>query len=60
MKTDFLTSLRHQVLLYDGAMGTMLFAAGLKDGDPPEPWNWERPEVVERICGSLLGPLGYR
>jgi 5-methyltetrahydrofolate--homocysteine methyltransferase len=52
VKSDFLTSLRRQVLLYDGAMGTMLFAAGLQDGDPPEPWNWERPEVVERIYAA--------
>ena len=26
-------------ILADGAMGTMLFAAGLQFGDPPEVWN---------------------
>lgn len=52
VKTDFLTSLQRQVLLYDGAMGTMLFAAGLQDGDPPEPWNWERAETVEGIYAA--------
>ncbi len=49
MKTDFRESVRRRVMLYDGAMGTMLFEAGLEHGDPPEPWNWERPEAVEAI-----------
>ena len=30
-------------------MGTMLFAAGLQFGDPPEVWNLSQPEVVRRI-----------
>jgi 5-methyltetrahydrofolate--homocysteine methyltransferase len=55
VNSGFLTSLQRRVLLYDGAMGTMLFAAGLQDGDPPEPWNWERPEVVERIYAAYYG-----
>src|SRR4029078_12229125 len=36
-------------ILDDGAMGTMLFAAGLQFGDPPEAWNVAHPEVVRRI-----------
>jgi 5-methyltetrahydrofolate--homocysteine methyltransferase len=40
---------RQRPLLYDGGMGTMLFSAGLLDGESPEPWNWERPEVVNGI-----------
>ncbi|HET9457414.1 MAG TPA: hypothetical protein VFO78_08740, partial [Candidatus Limnocylindrales bacterium] len=36
-------------ILADGAMGTMLFAAGLQFGDPPEVWNLSQPEVVRRI-----------
>ncbi|HZM71237.1 MAG TPA: homocysteine S-methyltransferase family protein [Candidatus Cryosericum sp.] len=48
MPSDFLELLRRRPVLYDGGMGTMLFAAGLLDGESPEPWNWERPEVV---CG---------
>ncbi len=52
VKTDFLTALQRQALLYDGAMGTMLFAAGLQDGDPPEPWNWERADKVESIYAA--------
>lgn len=40
---------RQPVLLGDGAMGTMLFAAGLEPGSPPELWNVEHPEKVMAI-----------
>ncbi len=33
----------------DGAMGTQLFAAGLTSGDPPERWNIEFPERIQKI-----------
>jgi 5-methyltetrahydrofolate--homocysteine methyltransferase len=35
-------------------MGTMLFAAGLQFGDPPEAWNLSHPDVVRRIHRSYL------
>ena len=35
-------------------MGTMLFAAGLQFGDPPETWNVAHPEVVRRIHRGYL------
>jgi 5-methyltetrahydrofolate--homocysteine methyltransferase len=38
----------------DGAMGTMLFAAGLQFGDPPEVWNLTQPEVIRRIHRAYL------
>jgi 5-methyltetrahydrofolate--homocysteine methyltransferase len=41
-------------ILADGAMGTMLFAAGLQFGDPPEAWNVSRPEVIRRIHRGYL------
>src|SRR6478736_392739 len=41
-------------ILADGAMGTMLFAAGLQFGDPPETWNVAHPEVVRRIHRGYL------
>jgi len=49
MPPGFLDFVRRRQVLYDGGMGTMLFAAGLVDGESPEPWNWERPEVVSDI-----------
>ena len=37
------------VVLADGAMGTMLFAAGLESGASPELWNVEHPERVQAV-----------
>lgn len=37
------------LVLFDGAMGTMLQAQGLPPGDPPEEWVLSRPEVVRGI-----------
>lgn len=37
------------IILADGAMGTMLFDAGLKFGDPPEVWNVTHPDVVRGV-----------
>ncbi len=45
----FRDRLRQRPVLFDGAMGTMLFAAGLEDGESPEPWNWERPGIVDGV-----------
>lgn len=36
-------------ILLDGAMGTMLFAAGLQPGESPEEWNVLHPEKVREI-----------
>jgi methionine synthase I (cobalamin-dependent) len=41
-------------ILADGAMGTMLFAAGLQFGDPPEVWNLTQPEVIRRVHRGYL------
>ncbi len=48
-KADIRDLVRQRLVLYDGGMGTMLFAAGLVDGEAPEPWNWEKPEVVTAV-----------
>lgn len=39
-------------VLLDGAMGTELFAAGLKQGRAPEWWNLEHPERVAAVNKS--------
>ena len=36
----------------DGGMGTMLQAAGLKPGTPPEEWNLTRPDAVTEVHQS--------
>ena len=35
-------------VLWDGAMGTILMAAGLSSGSPPDGWNLSRPETVRQ------------
>jgi len=41
-------------VLADGAMGTMLFAAGLSSGGAPELWNLEYPERVAAVHRGYL------
>jgi 5-methyltetrahydrofolate--homocysteine methyltransferase len=36
-------------ILLDGAMGTLLMAAGLEHGDPPEEWNLTQPEKIRKV-----------
>ena len=38
-----------EILVFDGGMGTLLFAAGLVDGACPELWNDTHPDVVRGI-----------
>jgi 5-methyltetrahydrofolate--homocysteine methyltransferase len=40
---------KKRTVIFDGAMGTMLIAAGLKAGDSPELWNIEEPSVIMDI-----------
>jgi 5-methyltetrahydrofolate--homocysteine methyltransferase len=41
-----------EVVLGDGAMGTLLFASGLVDGSAPELWNVTNPDKVTAIFKS--------
>jgi 5-methyltetrahydrofolate--homocysteine methyltransferase len=43
-----------EVILADGAMGTMLFASGLQHGGSPELWNVEHPERVAAVHRAYL------
>ncbi len=43
-----------ELLVADGAMGSLLMARGLKSGDPPEEWNLSRPEVLEEVASLYL------
>jgi 5-methyltetrahydrofolate--homocysteine methyltransferase len=54
--TDRLTELLDGTgpILADGAMGTMLFEAGLQFGDPPEIWNLAHPDVVRAVHRGYL------
>lgn len=43
-----------EILIADGAMGTMLFQRGLKSGECPEGINLSRPFILEDIAGLYL------
>lgn len=51
---NFLQKISQGILLFDGAMGTMLQMSGLKQGEIPELWNTERPEIIKGIHASYL------
>ncbi len=44
----------HQVLVADGATGTMLQRAGLEPGVAPERWNLENPEAILKLHQSYV------
>lgn len=45
---------RGEVLVGDGAMGTLLMQRGLKYGQPPESFNLSQPHILEEIAGLYL------
>jgi 5-methyltetrahydrofolate--homocysteine methyltransferase len=53
---DIIRSLlsENKYILTEGAMGTMLFAAGLTQGYSPEFWNVEQPEKVAAVHQAYL------
>ena len=46
---DIREELKRRILIFDGGMGSLLQAAGLKPGELPEMWNLLHPEVVRNI-----------
>jgi 5-methyltetrahydrofolate--homocysteine methyltransferase len=55
-QADFLARLRTgEVLIADGAMGTMLQIAGLPPGMPPEGWMLENPRAVLGVHRAYIG-----
>ena len=49
MKKSFLETAKEKVIIFDGAMGTMLMSEGLSPGEIPELWNIEKPSVIMDI-----------
>ena len=45
---------KSNVVIADGAMGTMLQAAGLQPGEPPVVWNAEHPDRVRAVHRAYL------
>ena len=51
---DLLAELQSRTLVFDGAMGTQLIAAGYRPVESPESWNVENPDVVRGIHRAYL------
>ncbi len=49
MTNRFLEKVNERTLFLDGAMGSMIMAAGLASGEAPELWNAEKPSVIMDI-----------
>jgi methionine synthase I (cobalamin-dependent) len=57
MATDraaFLDRIRPGGVIFDGGMGSMLIAAGLQTGHPPEEWNLSRPDTIAAVHRAYL------
>ncbi|MBQ7796507.1 MAG: homocysteine S-methyltransferase family protein [Lachnospiraceae bacterium] len=46
--------LKERRLFFDGGMGSLLQAKGLKPGELPETWNMLHPEIIEQIHVDYL------
>lgn len=44
----------NEILISDGAMGTMLYAKGLKPGECPEEWCVSHPEEVKSVAQAYV------
>ena len=51
---DLLAELHSRTLIFDGAMGTQLIAAGYRPVEAPESWNTSDPDVVTEIHRAYL------
>lgn len=54
MEHDLLKTIRRKVVLMDGGMGSMIIAAGMRDGDMPEAWALRNPEKLSAIHAAYL------
>lgn len=46
---EILDKIKKEGLIFDGGMGSMLIAGGLKGGEAAEMWNVDHPEVIQAI-----------
>lgn len=55
MANSIISALKHQqILLSDGAWGTLLQEKGLEPGVSPESWNIDFPEKVKEVAASYI------
>ena len=46
---DFLKTMKNNILVFDGAIGTELQKRGLKAGEPPELWNLKKENEIKKV-----------
>ena len=46
---NILDCIKHNFIVFDGGMGTLLQKEGLTPGELPERWNLTRPEILQKI-----------
>ncbi|MBO5403975.1 MAG: homocysteine S-methyltransferase family protein, partial [Phascolarctobacterium sp.] len=51
---NFKDLLGSELLFFDGAMGTMLQARGLKPGELPELWNFTHADIIKEVHTAYL------
>jgi 5-methyltetrahydrofolate--homocysteine methyltransferase len=51
---DLMEMVNRKVVLFDGGLGTMLIAAGLKEGEVPEAWSLSHPDELIGIHTAYL------
>ncbi len=51
---DILKKINSSITYFDGGMGTLLQAEGLKPGELPELWNLDHPDVIYNIHKSYF------
>ncbi len=51
---NFRELLGKELLFFDGAMGTMLQARGLKPGELPELWNFTHADIIKEVHTAYL------
>ncbi len=54
MSADILKEIRRRKVFFDGGMGSLLQAKGLKAGELPETWNLLHPEIIKKIHRDYL------
>lgn len=54
MSATILEQLKEKVILLDGGMGTELIRYGFPQGECPERWNAQKPEIIKKIHQSYF------
>ena len=54
MGAGIMEEIRKRKVFFDGGMGSLLQAKGLKAGELPETWNLLRPEIIKEIHRDYL------